>query len=179
MDSWTGLVALEGLTEKHYSNILGDKLFHHAKKPRTKSGPQKDLKGDDYTALSKRLAASRTAVCCIITKHKDTHSVINKPERGRKCKVSQILKRKIVRDDVARKTVMRLFIVMGLESIKSTSKPDLSLPVTIWNRGMSFISLSFGLKHTSKLVQNFLEDTKIKVLEASSQSPDCNPLENL
>lgn len=34
-------------------------------------------------------------------------------------------------------------------------------------------------KHKSKLVQNFLEDTKIKVLALLSPSPDLSPTENL
>ena len=34
-------------------------------------------------------------------------------------------------------------------------------------------------KHTSKLVQQFLNDTKTKVLEWPAQNPDFNPIENL
>ena len=34
-------------------------------------------------------------------------------------------------------------------------------------------------KHTLKLVQKFLKDTKTKVLEWPTQSPDLSPIENL
>ena len=56
------------------------------------------LKGDGYTTISKRFTVSRTAVRCIIAKYKETHSVQNKPGRGRKCNFSKTLERKIIRD---------------------------------------------------------------------------------
>ena len=35
------------------------------------------------------------------------------------------------------------------------------------------------LKHTSKVVEKWLKDNKVKILEWTSQSPDLNPIENL
>lgn len=55
-------------------------------------------KGQGYTTISKRFTVSRTAVRCIIAKYKETNSVKNKPGRGRKCKITRTLERKIVRD---------------------------------------------------------------------------------
>ncbi|KAI4799084.1 hypothetical protein KUCAC02_019251 [Chaenocephalus aceratus] len=48
--------------------------------------------------MSKRFTVSRTAVRCIIAKYKETHSVRNKPGRGRRRNISSTLERKIVRD---------------------------------------------------------------------------------
>ena len=54
--------------------------------------------GEGYTKLSKHFQVSRTGVRSIIQKFKDSHTVQNKPGRGRKRKISKTLERKLVRD---------------------------------------------------------------------------------
>lgn len=101
-------------------------------------------KGEGYTAISKHFTVSRTAVRCIIAKYKETNSVRNKPGRGRKCKISRTLERKIVRDvskmprtsakmivadlassgvDVSRNTVVRALHRGGLQGHRPRRTP--------------------------------------------------------
>ncbi|KAI4831060.1 hypothetical protein KUCAC02_002661 [Chaenocephalus aceratus] len=101
-------------------------------------------KGEGYTAISKCFTVSRTAGRCIIAKYKETHSVRNKPGRGRKRKMSRTLERKIVRDvsknprtpakmivadlassgvDVSRDTVVRALHRGGLQGHRPRRTP--------------------------------------------------------
>ena len=73
-------------------------------------------KGQGYTAISKRLTVSRTAVRCIIAKYKETNSVKNKPGRGRKRKISRTLERKLVRDVLKEPRTSAKAIVADLAS---------------------------------------------------------------
>lgn len=75
----------------HHTYIRYNKELHHAKKQSSKSGPLKEDCGSyrgSYNAISNCFTVSRTTVCCIIAKYKETHSVKNKPVCGRKCKIS-------------------------------------------------------------------------------------------
>lgn len=54
--------------------------------------------GEGYTKLSKRFKVSRTGVRGIIQRYKDSHTLQNKPGRGRKRKISERLERQLVRN---------------------------------------------------------------------------------
>ena len=56
--------------------------------------------GEGYTKLSQRFQVSRTGVRSIIKEFKESHTVQDKPGRGRKRKISKTLarERKLVRD---------------------------------------------------------------------------------
>lgn len=92
------------------------------------------LMGDVCTAFSKFFAVSRTGEHCIITKLKETHSLINKPVWG-------TLERKNIRNNnnsrISAKMVVTDLASSQIEcesqneANSSTLKPDLVLPVTI------------------------------------------------